>query len=301
MARLGRAAIVARLVLVVAVVAGAAFLYERFGGGGGDPFRSLPTPEKSDGGGKPGFFDRLTGAGEPRVADGAERKARVASVIDGDTVVLDDGATIRYIGIDTPEKDERFFEEAALANRLLVEGRDVRVVECAARPIDKYGRRLARVTADDIDVTHELLAAGLGAPFLDSECLGREALDEYVDASIDAWSRGEGLFAGRAGEVVSADKSNRAIGDLAMVCGRVRSVHRSEKVTHLNFGADWKSDFTVTIFARDVPLLAKSARLDDLRGREVVVFGKVRSRNGPDIIVTAPRQLRAVESCSNVK
>src|SRR3989338_8106322 len=38
---------------------------------------------------------------------------RVAWVIDGDTVVLDSGVKVRYLGIDTPELGMPFYEKAS--------------------------------------------------------------------------------------------------------------------------------------------------------------------------------------------
>ena len=42
----------------------------------------------------------------------ASRGVLVQRVIDGDTVVLANGDRVRYIGMDTPERGEPFFDEA---------------------------------------------------------------------------------------------------------------------------------------------------------------------------------------------
>jgi len=80
-------------------------------------------------------------------ADGLHR---VRWVNDGDTVVLSNGARIRYIGIDAPETAhenrpaERFGPEAKAFNRDLVLGKTVRL-ELDRRHRDQYGRVLAYV------------------------------------------------------------------------------------------------------------------------------------------------------------
>jgi micrococcal nuclease len=82
---------------------------------------------------------------------------RVASVIDGDTIKLENGERVRYIGIDTPETKhpskpvEYFGREADRANRALVEGKEVRL-EFDVQQRDKYGRLLAYVYVGDIFV-----------------------------------------------------------------------------------------------------------------------------------------------------
>ncbi len=73
---------------------------------------------------------------------------KVARVIDGDTVELETGETLRYIGIDTPETKhpskpvQCYGEEAYQANKKLVEGKTVRIEKDVSN-VDKY-RRLLR-------------------------------------------------------------------------------------------------------------------------------------------------------------
>ncbi len=60
------------------------------------------------------------------------RGALVVRVIDGDTIELEGGERVRYIGIDTPEsttQHECFGEEASQRNRELVGGQDCRAGE----------------------------------------------------------------------------------------------------------------------------------------------------------------------------
>jgi len=89
--------------------------------------------------------------------------ARVIQVIDGDTITVAGGYRVRYIGIDTPEvypEKETYGTEAWQANRLLVEGRKVRL-EKDVSDTDKYGRLLRYVYVDDILVNAELVRQGL--------------------------------------------------------------------------------------------------------------------------------------------
>jgi len=89
--------------------------------------------------------------------------AMVTRVIDGDTITIEGGYRVRYIGIDTPEvypELEAFGMEAWQANRRLVEGKEVRL-ERDASETDKYGRLLRYVYVDDIFVNAELVRQGL--------------------------------------------------------------------------------------------------------------------------------------------
>lgn len=89
--------------------------------------------------------------------------ATVTRVIDGDTIIIDTGHRVRYIGIDTPEvypEREAYGMEAWQANRQLVEGKQVRL-ERDVSDKDKYGRLLRYIYADDIFVNAELVRRGL--------------------------------------------------------------------------------------------------------------------------------------------
>ncbi len=93
-------------------------------------------------------------------------EALCTRVVDGDTIVIEGGERVRYIGIDTPETKhpslpvQRMGPEATEANRELVEGKTVRLVLDVERR-DRYGRLLAYVYVDDTFVNAELVRRGL--------------------------------------------------------------------------------------------------------------------------------------------
>jgi len=87
----------------------------------------------------------------------------VTEVIDGDTIVVSSGQTVRYIGIDTPEihpEVEPYGMEAWKLNRHLVEGREVRM-ERDVSDTDEHGRLLRYVYVDDMLVNAELVRLGM--------------------------------------------------------------------------------------------------------------------------------------------
>ncbi len=87
---------------------------------------------------------------------------RVARVVDGDTIVLINGDSLRYIGIDTPEEvDPRkpvqcYAKEAAEYNKQLVDGKDV-VIYKDVTTKDQYGRWLGFVYLTDGTFVNEQL------------------------------------------------------------------------------------------------------------------------------------------------
>ncbi len=85
---------------------------------------------------------------------GGQESHRVKWVSDGDTIVLSDGRSVRYIGVDAPEIDhenqraEPFGYKAKEMNGDMVLGRVVRL-EFDAEKFDRYGRLLAYVYLED--------------------------------------------------------------------------------------------------------------------------------------------------------
>ena len=90
----------------------------------------------------------------------------VSRVIDGDTIELENGDVVRYLGINTPETNhpekglECFGEEATELNRSLVEGKQVKLLSDGENQ-DKYGRLLRYVFADGMFINGLLVWEGV--------------------------------------------------------------------------------------------------------------------------------------------
>lgn len=71
-------------------------------------------------------------------------EARVASVSDGDTIELENGQSVRLIGINAPDRGEDGFELSRDYLKDLIEGEEVKL-EYDSYQEDKFGRLLAYV------------------------------------------------------------------------------------------------------------------------------------------------------------
>lgn len=93
--------------------------------------------------------------------EGQVTYAKVVRVIDGDTIIIDTGQHIRYIGMNTPEMEtfECYATEASEINRELVLGKIVKLKKDVSET-DKYGRLLRYVYVDDTFVDDELVRDG---------------------------------------------------------------------------------------------------------------------------------------------
>lgn len=86
----------------------------------------------------------------------------VVSVIDGDTIDVRIGSEtvrVRYVGMNTPERDEACYSDARRANADLVDGRTVTLVTDVSNT-DRFGRLLRYIYVGDVFVNARLVEQG---------------------------------------------------------------------------------------------------------------------------------------------
>lgn len=124
-------------------------------------------------------------------------QATVDRVIDGDTIVLSTGDHVRYLLIDSPEAtnghDDCFGANAAQFNADLVAGKVVDLTYDSACG-DRYGRLLAFVSVDGIDVNALMVQRGYACVRYASRD-GDSRYGEFKAYQIDAKRHRLGLWA----------------------------------------------------------------------------------------------------------
>ncbi len=89
------------------------------------------------------------------------------AIVDGDTIALSNGETVRLLCVDTPEKGEAGYEEAKafLSNSII--GKEILI---ESEGTDKYNRTLAWITVNNtkemVLVNKEIVNQGLGTLFV---------------------------------------------------------------------------------------------------------------------------------------
>ncbi len=231
-------------------------------------------------------------------------KIKVREVVDGDTVILENGRHLRYIGIDTPEsrikKDGQFVydpqpfaEQATELNRRLVGGKVVRV-EFDLDKKDRYGRLLGYCFVGDTFINRKLLEEGLAVLYTYPPNI--KYVDSLTEAQKEARRRKKGLWG--AYQTISHQQAGNYMHQIRTVRGKVVSTYKSDKCTYLNFGPNYKTDFTVVIFNNTLDYFRKKGinPVEFYRGKTVEASGRIREYNGPEIIVNSPAEIRTVTS-----
>jgi micrococcal nuclease len=102
---------------------------------------------------------------EPSGGPGASiegQVARVVQVIDGDTIDVDiagEEFRVRYVGVNTPERDQLCYAEAVRANRTLVDNQIITLVTDTS-DTDQYGRLLRYVYVGETLINEALIRDG---------------------------------------------------------------------------------------------------------------------------------------------
>lgn len=234
----------------------------------------------------------------------------VVRVIDGETLLLDSGEEVRLIGALAPKPDT-FSAEPRDAHRRDVHGRDWPPAQDAVAALealvsdrsvtlryegqqrDRYGRALAQVYVGGAEpeaavwAQEMLIRNGHARAYAlpgNSGCLSA-----LLKAEAAARAAKHGLWQRETYRVRSAgdvDTLLRQTGRFTLVEGRVAQVTRAQRTTYINFGADWRHDFTASlataVIERDD---ADTKRVAALAGRSVRVRGWIERRNGPMIVL----------------
>lgn len=228
--------------------------------------------------------------------------ARAVAVIDGDTVALADGREVRLVGIQAPKLPlgRKGFvawplaEEAKAALAQLALGHELGLA-FGGQQVDRHRRLLAHLYDEEsLWIQGALLERGMARVYtfhdntaLVSEMLAREAAAREAGRGI--WAHP--FYALRDPWTVSDDA-----GSFQLVEGRVMAAEAAGGRFYLNFGEDWREDFTVAL-DRDALRRFAAGGHDPttLAGRFVRVRGWVRSFNGPLIDVTHPEQIEVLD------
>lgn len=117
--------------------------------------------------------------------------ASVTHVVDGDTIEIEGGRRVRYIGIDTPELTKCFGSSAKEKNSDLVAGKTVRLVGDVSEK-DSYGRLLRYVYVEDMFVNDTLVRQG----FARAEPVKPDTLfaSQFYAAQTEAKQENRGLW-----------------------------------------------------------------------------------------------------------
>ena len=222
------------------------------------------------------------------------------AVIDGDTIRLDTGDTVRLIGIDAPELSQPGGEMSRQYLAHLILGKKI-TLDKGYEDKDKYNRLLRFVYIDNLCVNEEMIRQGYAeARYLSPDDPLREY---YIQLEIEAeiakaglWN--DNIFQPRSNlnwndvPVINWSDAHKYYGQYVIVEGIIINAFNSGIVCFLNFHTNY-DNFTAVIFASDFPGFTMPPDFF-YSGKRVHIIGIIQDYKGsPEIIVKTPDQIRS--------
>lgn len=222
---------------------------------------------------------------------------RLQAVIGPVEVRLDDARSIHLAGIHVPPaaEDGTSFAMAAQALiRSVLDGVEV-TLDPRSPPLDRHGRLRAQLHGGPGGwVQGELVRRGFAIVTPDED-VAPASLQALLALERTARDGRAGLWGKGMRMPFPAERVTAPEGAYVLVSGRVRGVATARDYLYLNFGADWRRDFTIRVPLRARRGFARQGLdLERLEGRNLEVRGYLFDLNGPMIELVHRAQIEVL-------
>ena len=262
--------------------------------------------------------DKLTQESEdcsapPKLEDGAVRM--VTKVIDGDTILIEGGYSVRLLGIDADERGKPCYNAAKERIEEMILGKEV-ILEMGKNDLDQWRRYLRYVFVDDVNVGLEMVKEGLaiarasyeGSKYqLEIASAEKFAIENEVGCKWSGKGAIESESINRDGnyqwskltseltglKVVDAYSADKYYNQEVIIEGWVADGYRSKTNTvFLNFEEYYPDQcFVGVIFSSNLYVFVQNPE-DYYSNKMVRMRGEVKEYGGkPEIILEEPAQI----------
>tara|TARA_R110000868_G_scaffold36635_7_gene129868 strand:+ start:1171 stop:1908 length:738 start_codon:yes stop_codon:yes gene_type:complete len=214
------------------------------------------------------------------------------------TMTLADGRALLLAGIETPPDEKARAGWQSIFDAIM----SPVSLHPVLQPQDRYGRlQMLVVTGDGVLLQEKLVAGGLARVMPQKRA--RDCLETLLASEAEARQARRGLWRDPAFALRDADDVAglmRDEGHYTLVEGTVVDATNRQGRFYINFGADWRTDFTVTVEPADARLFAGeitnivAGQVPAIVGRRLRVRGFLTRYNGPEIRVTVPEQIEVL-------
>ena len=158
--------------------------------------------------------------------------------------------------------------------------------------MDRYGRLLAHLFLEDGTwVQGEMLKRGMARVYSFALII-RAVVTGMLEAEKEAFNAERGIWELNYYKIRPQENSGRYTNSFQLISGKIIDVATVRSNTYLNFGDDYKTDFTIVVPNRVKKMFEKMAiNLTELKDKNIIVRGWLKYYNGPSIDLTHPEQL----------
>ena len=222
----------------------------------------------------------------------------VVEIVDGDTLILDNKMEVRLVGLQSPKialgrknyKEWPLGYEAKETLSELTLNKKV-TLYYGGREMDRYGRLLAHLfTEDGAWVQGEMLKRGMARVYSFAD--NRSLISDMLEIEKEALNDNRGIWGLNYYKIRPQEISGKYTNSFQIISGKIVDVATVRSNTYLNFGDDYKTDFTIVVPTKVKRMFEKKdINLSDLEGKNIFVRGWLKYYNGPSIDLTHPEQL----------
>jgi len=214
------------------------------------------------------------------------------------SVVFTDGRAAHLEGIRLPAgSDDRapqsFADQALAALTAMARSGPLKLTAIPPKE-DRYDRVRGQLFNAKVWVQSEMLSRGLARVVVAPD--RTECASELFAIEAKARAAKAGLWSNAVYAVRTPDNLRSDVGSFQIVEGKVLNVSMRDGRTYLNFGTNWKTDFTVVVNPEDKKNF-RSTGVDprDYVGQTIRVRGIVQWLNGPEIEVANPQSVEVIQ------
>ncbi len=224
--------------------------------------------------------------------------AIVENVISPLIIKLDDGRIIHLAGMDMPDLD--YYDPGDLSVttqkilRDFLNGQRVVVYQTPSKKSgrkNRLGHNIAHLVRTNNDVWVQGMLLSLGLTRVRTTEYNPEMAEQMLRLENTARKAKAGLWEMEAYKTLSPLEAEKHIGSYQIVEGVIKSVSLRKNRIYLNFGNNWRKDFTVSISAFDRKKFTKQKiELQGWQGKRIRVRGWIDSYNGPYMEINHPER-----------
>ncbi|GGD06791.1 hypothetical protein [Aquisalinus flavus] len=160
---------------------------------------------------------------------------------------------------------------------------------------DRWGRMPVLAFAEDTTEPLQVRLIEQGHLSILPDQLPAAFDDRFRAAQLTAQVTGRGVWATESLRVLYADDAGEGEGQLRFVRGRVRYAYEGRDWTYLNFGRDYRTDFTIMIKPRLAQKMTEAGQPpSSFEGRRIEVYGLIHQENGPAVELTSGANIRII-------
>lgn len=229
---------------------------------------------------------------------------KVERVVDGDTILTTDGDFVRLLDINTPEishgkeLDQPFAVEAKeeLA-RVLPPQTEIHLI-FGDRKKDRYKRLLAHIyTNDGAWINAHMIRKGLAHVYSFPDNAFKA--EQLIPIEHEARKAKKGIWQHKRWQILDASShiNDNKIGEFNIVEGRVLHTAYVNGISYLNFGENWRNDFSIEIPHKFLTKFKEKniKPTEYYKRKKVRVRGHLKPINGVLITATHPEQLTILD------